>query len=84
MTTAANEIVGKVHDPKFRMPVILDPNEEAPWLSKDLSVPDLISLCDTYPDENMASFEVSTSVNSTVVNKMINNHPGLIEPLNSQ
>ena len=84
MTTVANEIVGKVHDPKFRMPVILDKNEEALWLSKDLSVPDLISLCDSYPDENMASFEVSTSVNSTVVNKMINNHPGLIEPLNSQ
>ena len=84
MTTAANETVGKVHDPKYRMPVILDKNEEALWLSKDISVPDLISLCDPYPDDNMSSFEVSTSVNSTVVNKMINNHPGLIEPLNSQ
>lgn len=84
MTTMANKTIGKIHDPKFRMPVILDTNEEALWLSKDISIPDLISLCNPYPDDNMSAFQVSTSVNSTVVNKMINNNPGLIEPLNSQ
>lgn len=81
MTTAANETVGKVHDPKFRMPVILDRNEEKLWLSKDLSVPELLSLCDPYPDESMDSFRVSNAVNSTVMNKAINNHAGLILPL---
>lgn len=84
MTTKANETVGKVHDPKFRMPVILDTHEENLWLSKDLSVPDLLSLCDTYPDEQMESFRVSTAVNGTVVNKQPNNKPELILPLNSQ
>lgn len=83
MTTVANDTVGKVHDPKFRMPVILDKNEESLWLSKDISVPELISLCDPYPDELMKSFRVSTAVNSTVVNKAHNNSPLLILPENS-
>ena len=84
MTTVANDTVGKVHDPKFRMPVILDKNEEALWLSKDISVPDLLTLCDPFPDKDMSSYMVSTSVNSTVVNKAHNNVPELILPLNSQ
>jgi len=36
MTTKANKMVGKVHDPKERMPVILDKNDESLWLSKDI------------------------------------------------
>lgn len=83
MTTRSNLTVGQVHDPKFRMPVILDKQEEQLWLSKDISVADLISLCDPYPDEQMSSYMVSTSVNSTVINKAHNNHPDLILPLNS-
>jgi len=84
MTTKSNEIVGKVHDPKFRMPVILDKNEEDLWLNKELSVPEILSLCDSYPDNGMSSYQVSTSVNSAVVNKQANNAPELIMPLNSQ
>jgi putative SOS response-associated peptidase YedK len=84
MTTVANETVGKVHDPKFRMPVILDKFQEPFWLSKNISVPDLLTLCDPYPDESMSAYQVSTSVNSTVINKAHNNHPELILPLNSQ
>lgn len=84
MTTKANETVGKVHDPKFRMPVILSRNEEQLWLNKDLSVPDLLTLCDTYPDSDMRSFRVSTAVNGAVVNNMINNQPEFLLPINSQ
>ncbi len=83
MTTKANETVGKVHDPKFRMPVILDKKEEQLWLSKDIGVPELLSLCDPYPDDLMESFRVSTSVNSTVINKEPNNNPKLILPVNN-
>ena len=83
MTTIANETVGKVHDPKFRMPVILDKKEESSWLSQELSVTDLLNICDPYPDELMKSFRVSTDVNSTMVNKQHNNKPELITPLNS-
>lgn len=84
MTTKANETVGKVHDPKFRMPVILDKQEEQLWLSKDISVTDLLTLCNPYPDEDMVSFRVSTDMNATTKNKMINNHPEFMLPLNSQ
>lgn len=80
MTTAANETVGKVHSPKFRMPVILAKNEEKLWLSQEISTADLLSLCKPYPDENMDSYRVSTAVNSTVVNKIVNNHEKLILP----
>lgn len=81
MTTQANATVGKVHEPKFRMPVILDRNKEALWLGKDISVPDLLSLCNPYADNNMKSYAVSTAVNATVLNKQPNNSPALILPL---
>jgi putative SOS response-associated peptidase YedK len=38
MTTQTNEIIGKVHDPKFRIPVILNHYNERLWLDKDLSL----------------------------------------------
>ena len=79
MTTAANETVGKVHDPKFRMPVILDKKEESLWLSKDLSVDQLLSLCNPYPDDLMNSYRVAKEVN-----KVANNNSELILPLNRQ
>jgi len=79
MTTRANEIVGKVHSPKFRMPVILDKKEESLWLSKDLSVDQLLSLCNPYPDDLMNSYRVAKEVN-----KVANNNSELILPLNRQ
>lgn len=84
MTTEANTIVGKVHDPKFRMPVILDKESEASWLSKDISPSELLSLCKPYADEMMDAFKVGTEVNSTVIKGVINNKPELVLPLNSQ
>jgi putative SOS response-associated peptidase YedK len=83
MTTEANKIVGKVHDPKFRMPVILDKYSEGTWLSKDVSRSELLSLCGPYPDDKMYSYQVGAEVNSTVVKGMINNKPELMLPLNS-
>lgn len=81
MTTQANVTVGKVHDPRFRMPVILNKEEENLWLSKGSTVKELLGLCDAYPDEYMESFRVSTAVNATVVNKQHNNKPELMLPL---
>jgi hypothetical protein len=49
VTTAANKVVGKVHDPKFHMPVILDDYNEKLWLDKELSPTALLSLCQPYP-----------------------------------
>lgn len=84
MTTAANETVAKVHDPKNRMPVILDKYTEPFWLSKDISTADLLSLCLPYPDEKMEAYRVSTDVNAAATKGVINNRPELMLPLNSQ
>jgi putative SOS response-associated peptidase YedK len=84
MTTEANKVVSKVHDPKFRMPVILDKYSEPFWLSKDISPAELLNLCKPYPDEKMDVFQVGTEVNSTVIKGQINNKPELVLPLNSQ
>lgn len=84
MTTKANETVGKVHDPKFRMPVILDKYSEPFWLSKDVSPTDLIGLCQPYRDDKMEAYRVSTAVNSAAIKGVINNRPELMMPMNSQ
>jgi putative SOS response-associated peptidase YedK len=84
MTTVANETVRKVHDPKNRMPVILDKFSEPFWLSKDISPNDLLSLCRPYPDEKMNAYRVSTAVNAATVKGVINNKPELMMPMNSQ
>jgi putative SOS response-associated peptidase YedK len=84
LTTEANQIVGKVHDPKFRMPVILDEYNEKLWLDKDISPTALLSLCKPYADAKMEGFQVGTEVNSTVIKGIINNKPELMLPLNSQ
>ena len=83
MTTTANETVGKVHSSKLRMPVILDKEEEHLWLSKDISVEELLTLCDPYPDEYMDSFRVSAAVNAAVINKTPNNKPELLLRINA-
>jgi putative SOS response-associated peptidase YedK len=83
MTTVANETVGKVHDPKFRMPVILTKQDEANWLSKDLSSDQLLAICNPYPDDVMQSVMVSTAVNTAAIKGTPNNKQELILPLNS-
>jgi putative SOS response-associated peptidase YedK len=83
MTTEANQIVGKVHDPKFRMPVILDDYNERLWLDREIAPTALLSLCKPYPDDKMDAYQVGTSVNSTVIKGEINNKPELMLPLNS-
>jgi putative SOS response-associated peptidase YedK len=84
MTTEANKIVGKVHDPKFRMPVILDEYNEQLWLDKEISPSELLTLCKSYADDKMEAYRVSTEVNSTVIKGVVNNRPELMVPLNSQ
>lgn len=55
LTTDANDLVGRVHN---RMPVILHPDQEAPWLA--LEKTDLSPL----PADSMAGYPVSRAVNN--------------------
>ncbi len=62
LTMAANELVRSVHD---RMPVMLLPENEAPWLDPDQHDPKSITgLVLPYPGQLMEAYEVSTSINS--------------------
>ncbi|KEQ31204.1 hypothetical protein N180_02850 [Pedobacter antarcticus 4BY] len=76
ITTSANDVVKPIHE---RMPVILSKSDERLWLSKDLPIPEILSLCDSYPADEMNKFRVSQEVN-----KVVNNHAGLMESINSQ
>ncbi|MBI4800434.1 MAG: SOS response-associated peptidase [Desulfarculus sp.] len=61
LTTEANAVVQPVHD---RMPVILLPENEAPWLDPAQHDPQaLAGLIRSYPAELMEAYQVSPAVN---------------------
>ncbi|MDZ7701684.1 MAG: SOS response-associated peptidase [Halobacteriales archaeon] len=73
VTTAANETVGEVHD---RMPVVLEPDEEAAWLAAD-DPDERAALLDPYPDDGgLEVYPVSRAVNDPA-----NDRPSLVEPI---
>jgi putative SOS response-associated peptidase YedK len=61
LTTAANDLVASIHD---RMPVILQPQDEAPWLDPSSDPDTLLKLLKPYPSEAMTTYQVSQLVNS--------------------
>ena len=72
VTTAANETVGAIHD---RMPVILERDEERPWLSG--GDPDVLqSMLHPYPDGELDAYPVSTAVNDPS-----HDSPDVVEPV---
>jgi putative SOS response-associated peptidase YedK len=74
LTMAANDVVRPVHD---RMPVMLLPENEAPWLDPDQHDPEALArLVQPYPGQRMEAYQVSTAVNSP-----INEGAKLIEPV---
>ena len=66
ITCPANQIVGKLHN---RMPVILDRDKQALWLSKDWSN-DLNNLLTAYPDYQLDSYKVSPRINNPDYNNL--------------
>jgi putative SOS response-associated peptidase YedK len=73
LTTSANALMQQFHD---RMPVILTPEEFAPWLDPELTEPAaVLPMLDEYPPEAMTACPVSTRVNS-----IQNDSPELIVP----
>ena len=74
LTTTANDLLAPIHD---RMPVILDPNDEALWLAPGGIAPIKVLPClRPFPSERMEAIPVSTLVSSPG-----NEGPGLIEPV---
>lgn len=74
LTTAANELVGRVHD---RMPVILPRGDaEDHWLDPSVqAADDLLPLLRPYPERDMVAVAVSRRVNTPA-----NDDPSLLAP----
>jgi len=73
VTTSANPLVAPLHE---RMPVILRRENEADWISRDVTDPlEVEQFLRPYPEEKMRIYPVSQAVNSPR-----NNGPELIEP----
>ena len=74
LTGSPNPMVAELHD---RMPVILPEESWSEWLDRDNNDRNhLQSLLTVFPKEQMAEHPVST-----LVNKVANNYPECIEPL---
>lgn len=71
VTCEPNGVMRPIHD---RMPVILDPEVEAAWLSESAEPDELLELLRPVPDEALAVREVTDSVND-----VRNDGPGLLE-----
>jgi putative SOS response-associated peptidase YedK len=74
ITTTPNSLVGKIHD---RMPVILDPKDEAMWLDADIVEPErLLPLLKQYPADKMEEWRVGDEARNPK-----NDYPELIRPV---
>ncbi|WP_433629225.1 SOS response-associated peptidase [Halomicrococcus sp. NG-SE-24] len=74
LTTEPTEMMTPIHD---RMPVVLPTDVEEQWLSAG---PDeRKALCQPYPDDDLAAYEISTRVNNPS-----NDDPSVIEPLDHE
>ena len=66
ITTEANDLVRPIHD---RMPVILHDDKYADWLSNDIvDTSMLLKMLKPYPSDELEMYEVTSKVNSPVVN----------------
>jgi len=72
ITTVPNSVVGQYHD---RMPVILQPNDEATWLNPETEVDQLHRLLKPFPADKMDEWEVGAAARDPK-----NDYPEIINP----
>ncbi len=71
ITTEANSFMTKIHD---RMPVILDPSDEAAWLGEGSKSEEVLKLLKPCPAKWLKAYEVSPLINSPR-----NNNPSVLD-----
>jgi len=75
ITTEPNELVATIHD---RMPVILHREDEDRWLDPGITDPGaVLPLLHPHPAEGMATYPISTTVNSPA-----HDSPDILQPAN--
>lgn len=77
ITTDANDLMAVIHNSKLRMPVILDRNDEAKWISQKTDDDEAFSLLKPCPSEILKAHTISDLVNSRTANR---NTPEVIRP----
>lgn len=73
ITTRPNQLMERIHD---RMPVILSPEDETVWLSRNAKADELKRLLVPFPADEMSATVVGTTVNSVK-----NDNPECIQPI---
>ncbi|MBN1325675.1 SOS response-associated peptidase [Candidatus Falkowbacteria bacterium] len=76
ITTDANEFIGKIHNIKKRMPVILDKKEERVWLEKEIDDDLIKNLMDPYPSDKMKAHTISKMITASGIKR---NLPSIME-----
>lgn len=79
-TTHANEIMSKIHNNgRERMPVILPKELERAWMDPEIQrKEDVLSMCSSYPQDDMRWHSISRDVSSRTVDP---NRPGIADPV---
>jgi putative SOS response-associated peptidase YedK len=78
VTTAANELMSRIHNVKKRMPLILDKNVWPMWLDAGTPLPEVDRLMQPYPDGKLEADPVSNLISSRSRDK---NVPEVQEPV---
>lgn len=77
ITTTANELLGRIHNEKKRMPVVIPPDARDKWLS-ELLKPEIEALMHPLPDGILEGYPVSNLVYKKGVDA---NVPEVIQPI---
>ena len=64
VTTAANQVMEKIHNTKKRMPVILNPENENDWISSNNSLRKLRTLMLPFPSDDLHAYTISNTIRS--------------------
>lgn len=69
ITTEANEMLKKIHNTKYRMPVILDQDKEKAWIDSGMPFKDSLKLLAPFDEEKMIAHPVSGNIAARNIDK---------------
>lgn len=76
ITTVANPLMEKIHNLKKRMPLIINKEDEALWIDKNLSKQNTLKLIKPFDEKKMTAYTISRDANHSRYDR---NQPHIIE-----